>query len=197
MVSEWRTAAEASRLDADALVREDRLHGRIYTEPAIFALEIERIFERTWVYLAHESEIAQGGDYKATYVGLQPVIVARDLDDGAVRVLFNRCRHRAAIVCQQMYGNASGFRCAYHGWTYNSRGDLVGVPFRQGYGPDFDPQELGLVPVPRVASYRDFLFASLSPEGPSLEEHLGHARPYLDRVADQRPGGIAVRSGVQ
>lgn len=105
-------------------------------------------------YVAHESEIAQPGDYKATYIGTQPVIVTCDADDGRIHILYNRCRHRAATVCQEETGTAHYFRCAYHGWTYNNRGELIGAPYRQGYGEGFTYAEYGLVRVPRVASYR-------------------------------------------
>ncbi|HXG23486.1 MAG TPA: Rieske 2Fe-2S domain-containing protein, partial [Chthonomonadales bacterium] len=90
--------AEATRIDLSELVREDRVHSRIYTDPQIFELELEKIWYRSWVYVAHESEIAEPGDYKATTIGLQPVIVTRDADDGRIHVLLNRCRHRAATV---------------------------------------------------------------------------------------------------
>ena len=187
-----------SRSELDDLVREDRVHGRIYTDPEIFELEMERIFGRTWVYVAHESEVAQGGDYKTAYIGRQPVIVTRSADGGAIQVLYNRCRHRGAAVCQFEKGNASYFRCAYHGWTYSNRGDLIGVTYRQGYGPEFDYKEMGLTPVARTASYRGFIFASLSPDVPSLEEWLGNARPYIDRAIAQSPSGdISLSGGAQ
>jgi phenylpropionate dioxygenase-like ring-hydroxylating dioxygenase large terminal subunit len=179
------------------LVLEDRIHGSVYTDPTIFALEMRRLFERCWVYVAHESEVAEGGDYKTTTIGQQPVIVARDSDSGDIFVMLNRCRHRAATVCQAEQGSANYFRCAYHGWTYNNRGELIGVTFPEGYGPDFNARALGLIRAPRVESYRGFIFASLAPDGPSLIEHLGNAAPYLDQIADQGPHGIEARSGVQ
>ncbi|HXG36933.1 MAG TPA: aromatic ring-hydroxylating dioxygenase subunit alpha, partial [Dehalococcoidia bacterium] len=122
---------------------------------------------------------------------------ARSSDDGTVNVFFNRCRHRGATVCQQEYGNANYFRCAYHGWVYNNKGDLMGVPFPEGYGENFDQGKLGLVKAPRVGNYRGFIFGSLSPDGPSLDEHLGNARPYIDKFADQGPEGISVKAGAQ
>ena len=129
------------------LVRDDRVNSRIYTDPEIFEAEMERIFHRGWVYVAHETEIPEPGDYKTTMVGRQPVIVNRSSDDAEVQVMFNRCRHRATTVCDQHAGNANYFRCPYHGWTYNSCGELVGVPYREGYGDDFDMEDLGLVHV--------------------------------------------------
>lgn len=145
--------------------------------------------------MAHESEVSEGGDYKVARIGRQPVIVTRNADDGLVRVMFNRCRHRGSAVCQRDFGNAHHFRCAYHGWTYRSDGSLVGVPFSDGYGPGFEKDKMGLVQVPRVDSYRGFIFACLDPEAPPLEEYLGHSARFLDFIADL-PGGIELSAGV-
>jgi len=105
--------------DLGALIRTDAVHRSVYTDPAIFDLEMERIFGRTWVFLGHTSEIREAGDYKTTHIGRHPIILSR-LSDGGVAALFNRCRHRGATVCQHELGNSRFFRCAYHGWTYAS-----------------------------------------------------------------------------
>ena len=179
------------------LVREDRIHRRVYTDPAIFEAEMARLFGRLWVFVGHESEVAQPGDYRTTAIGRQPVILSRHTD-GQVYVLYNRCMHRGAIVCREEAGNSKHFRCIYHGWTYRGDGTLRGVPWRHAYPPDFDLSQLGLMRVPRVASYRGFIFASLAPEGESLAEHLGPAARLLDFVVDRAPAGtIEVRGGVQ
>lgn len=168
------------------MVEAERVHRDIYRDPEVFVAEMDRIFTRSWVYVAHESEVRQEGDYKATRVGTQPVIVNRDRQ-GQVRVMLNRCRHRAATVCQWRSGNAMSFRCRYHGWTYDASGDLVGVPFPEGY-EHRDRRDLGLVQAARVESYRGLVFASLDPDVPSLEDHLAGARPYIDRFMDHLPG---------
>jgi len=173
------------KLDVDELVQEGRVNGRVYSDPAIFDLEMEKIYHKTWVYVAHETELPDGGDYKLTYIGKHPVIVARSSDDKQIRVFFNRCRHRGATVCQMEYGNSNYFRCAYHGWVYNNGGGLVGVPFEEGYGEDFNKDKLGLVQVPRVGAYKGFVFASLSADGPNLVEHLGNAARCLDFIVGQ------------
>jgi nitrite reductase/ring-hydroxylating ferredoxin subunit len=183
-------------MNISELVKETAVHGEVYTNEAIFQEEMKRIFETTWVYVCHESEIANSGDYKTTEIGSNPVIVARDSDTEEIHILFNRCRHRAASVCQQEQGNANYFRCAYHGWTYSNNGDLTGMPFQDGYDEHFDRCKMGLKKVPRVGSYQGFIFASMSEEGPSLEEHLGHARKYIDYVANTGPEGIALTAGV-
>lgn len=172
------------------LITDDwHISGRIYRERELFEAEMRTVFARSWVYVAHESEIADGGDYRTARVGLQPVIVTRGPDDGAIHVMFNRCRHRGSAVCQRELGNANHFRCAYHGWTYAASGELIGVPFADGYEPDFDKAAMGLVHLPRVESYRGFIFASLDPGVAPLPEYLGHAASYLDFIADL-PGGV-------
>lgn len=181
---------------ATDLVRADAVHRTIFTDQAVFAAEMARIFGATWVYVAHESEVANPGDYKTTHIGLDPVIVSRD-EAGRIHVLFNRCRHRAATVCQGLRGNSNVFRCPYHGWTYRPSGELTGVTHPGGYGPRLDKSRLGLGRAPRVASYRGFVFASLAADGPSLEEHLGAAGPYLDLFVAASPmGELEARSGM-
>lgn len=176
--------------------QDDRIHRSVYTDAQIFQLEIERIFGQTWLYVGHESEIDEPGDYKTTHMGLQPVIVSRS-EDGGIHVLYNRCTHRAATVCQYERGNSSFFRCDYHGWTFRNDGTIIGQTFASGYDPrDCDRADFNLVCVPRVDSYRGMIFASMAPEGPSLEEHLGNAKEFIDLFVDLSPAGeIEVNAG--
>jgi nitrite reductase/ring-hydroxylating ferredoxin subunit len=105
-----------------------------WSDQEIFDREMSRIFRRTWVFVAHESEIASPGDYVTRRIGLDPVIVVR-LDDGSIGVHLNACAHRGTQLCNATRGNTSHFRCPYHGWTYNTRGQLRGVPMlRKVYG---------------------------------------------------------------
>ncbi len=186
----------ATTIDYDALVRHDRVHGDVYTDPSIFSEEMRRIFGAGWVFVGNDSEIPEPGDFRLTSAGPQPLIMSRDTD-GEVHVLFNRCRHRAATVCQDERGNASFFRCAYHGWTYRNDGRLVGVPYPAGYGADFAKEEYGLVSPARVDSYRGFVFVSLAADGPPLDEHLGDlAKEQIDLFLDLSPvGRIDCRAG--
>jgi phenylpropionate dioxygenase-like ring-hydroxylating dioxygenase large terminal subunit len=166
-------------IDYDALVKEDRVHLSLYTNPAVFSDEMDKIFHRGWVYVGHQGEVPNSGDCRLKRIGLQPVIMVRD-QHGQVQLLLNRCRHRGATVCQEGQGNTRSFRCMYHGWTYQLNGDLSGVPGEDAYNGDFNRAELGLVKVPRVAAHRGFIFGSLSPAGVTLEEHLGRAAAQLD-----------------
>lgn len=183
-------------IDYNSLVKEDRVHISLYSDPAIFADEMDKIFHRGWVYVGHRGEIPNRGDFRLKRIGLQPVIMVRD-QHGQVQLLLNRCRHRGATVCQEGQGNARSFRCMYHGWTYQLNGALSGVPSIDAYGDDFKREELGLVKVPRVSEYRGFIFGSLSPAGVTLEEHLGRAKDELDLfVGLSQAEDVEVVSGI-
>lgn len=179
-----------------ARLRDDSVHTSLYLDPAIFERELERIFHRGWVYVAHESEIPEPGNFRLSTIGRASVIVARG-DDLRVRVLMNRCSHRAATVCQEERGTAATFRCAYHGWSFRTDGSLAAAPYADGYGPGFRREDWGLSSAPRVAAYRGFVFASLAPEGISLDDHLGApVREQLDFFCDLSPEGeVVARSG--
>lgn len=184
-------------MDIKSLVQPDRVHRAAYTDPEIFELELERLFGRAWLILGHESQIKNPGDFFTSRMGLQPVIVTRHTD-GSIQVLVNRCAHRGSRVCELASGNARQFVCAYHGWTYGTDGSLCVVPYPEAYGrPVSEMQELGLAKVPRVESYRGFIFASLAKNGPSLLPFLGHARTSFDDLVDRAPEGeIEVAGGV-
>ncbi|HEU5192492.1 MAG TPA: Rieske 2Fe-2S domain-containing protein, partial [Methylomirabilota bacterium] len=177
----------AAGTDYKALVQEDRIHASLYTDPRIFTEEMERIFHRGWVFVGHESEIPRPGDFVTRHIGTEPVILVRGAD-GAAAMLVNRCMHRGTMLCPADRGNARTFTCPYHGWTYDVGGALLGVPYPGGYaGPDKGAH--GLTRVPRIAAYRGFVFASLSPTGISLAEHLGAATRLIDRSCDLAPEG--------
>jgi benzoate/toluate 1,2-dioxygenase alpha subunit len=175
-----------------------RVDRRIFTDPDLFELELKYIFEGTWIYLAHESQIPAPNDFLTGQIGRQPVIVNRD-GEGRVGAWINACAHRGTTLVQTKRGNLPFFACPFHGWCYSSSGELVRVRAEQGAGyPDqFDHKKFGLSPVPRVESYRGFIFASLNPEVSGLDAHLGDARRAIDLICDQSSGGLEVLPGVQ
>ena len=120
-----------------------RVHRSAMTSAEVFALEQERIFDRTWLYLAHESELPQAGDYRRRTIAGRPLFVVRG-KDGEVRAFLNSCTHRGAMVCRQDQGTAETFQCFYHGWTFNNHGELIGVPDQSAYSECFDRVERGL-----------------------------------------------------
>lgn len=170
------------------LIEPGRVHRRVYTDPDIFELEMERIFGRAWVFVGHDSQIPDPGDYITTDIGRQPVILARHTD-GTAHVLLNRCSHRGAKVCNEACGNTRRFVCLYHGWTYDTDGSLIGVTMPEGSAKEFDPSEFGLAPAPRTGNYRGFIFASLSSTGPGFEEFLGPMKANIDDLVDRAPDG--------
>jgi phenylpropionate dioxygenase-like ring-hydroxylating dioxygenase large terminal subunit len=178
----------SSPVDYAALVQATRVHGTVYTDPAIFDSEMRVIWHDGWVYVGHESEVAAPGDRVLKQLGLEPVIMSRH-EDGNVYLLLNRCPHRANKVCDVEREHSARIRCPYHGWTFNGRGDLLAVPYGNGYGSDFERSDLNLARVPRVESYRGFVFGSLAPDGITLREHLGNAAESLDRLSDLSPQG--------
>src|SRR4051812_7576025 len=176
------------------LVQPDRVHRSVYADPAIFELEMERLFGRAWLILGHDSQVKAPGDYFTTRMGREPVIVVND--GGAIRVLINRCAHRGTTVCAEGRGNTERFVCPYHGWSYDRAGALRTIPFGSGYQQE-TLKDLKLKSVPRVETYRGFIFASLAPAGESLEAFLGTAKASFDDFVDRAPGGeLEVAGGV-
>jgi phenylpropionate dioxygenase-like ring-hydroxylating dioxygenase large terminal subunit len=173
---------------AAQFIRGDRVNSEIYTSPAIFEREMQKIFYATWLYLAHESEIPKPGDFVSRTIGRQPVIIVRG-DDGVCRAVMNRCRHRGALICEVDRGNQSHFRCFYHGWTYDNTGTLVHIPKDDAYPDDFDRESLGLTPLPQLDSYRGFIFGTVNPNAVPLRDHLGLAAAKFDYMIDASPTG--------
>jgi phenylpropionate dioxygenase-like ring-hydroxylating dioxygenase large terminal subunit len=181
-------------VDPRTLLRDGAVHRAAYIDPQVFALEQERIFRRTWLYVAHESEVPNPGDYVLARLGPDEVILVRK-DDGALAMVHNRCAHRGARIVVEPAGSLRQLRCPYHAWTYRLDGSLLGLPLAEGYPAGFDKQRMGLAAVPRVESYRGFVFASHSPAGPGLVEFLGELASALDNMVDRAPAGTVSRFG--
>lgn len=180
-----------SRLD-EGVFRVDR---RIYTDEQIFELELKRIFEQDWVFLCHESQFPNPGDYFSTFIGRQPVLVIRD-KEGSVNGFINACAHRGALLTERRQGNAKTLRCRFHGWCFNTQGECVRVKNEKtGWPEGANKDQMGLTPLGRITSYRGFVFGSLNASVANLEDHLGEAKPFIDLLADQSPDGIEVIGG--
>ena len=174
-----------------------RLNRRTLADPEILTREQTEIFDKSWIYCGHESEVSKPGDFCTRDVCGRPVIFSRD-SAGDVRVFLNACRHRAAMVCREPCGNTRRYNCFYHGWSYNQDGELVGVPGEDSYPPGFDKANFSLAEPPRVDSYRGFWFISFNPDIKDLKEYLAGATEYIDLVADQSPSGeMQVIQGTQ
>ncbi|ASR35967.1 Rieske (2Fe-2S) protein [Prauserella marina] len=168
------------------LVRPDQVDVALYTDPALFERELDRIFERTWVWVAHESEIPERGDFKSAMVGRQPVLVTRDRK-GGINVVVNRCRHRGASVCDKPKGNANGFTCPYHAWSYALDGTLRGIPYPDRYEDIVEKKDLPLRRL-KVDSYAGMVFASFNEDVEPLVDFLGEATVWIDRFMKQGAG---------
>jgi anthranilate 1,2-dioxygenase large subunit len=170
-----------------------RVPAWIYSDPDIFAREMEVFhYGKTWNFVGLDCEVAEPGSFKRSWVGERAVIVTRDLD-GEIHVVENRCAHRGALLCWKNRGQAREITCPYHHWSYNLKGDLMGLPFlrgAQGKGGmprDFDKSKNGLTRL-RVARRGGTIWASYSDEVPPLEEYLGpEILMRLDRLVSRRP----------
>ena len=175
------------RIEYQELVRNDRIHGSLLHDPEIFADEMERIFVQNWVFVGHESEIKNDGDWIRRQLGNESVIMVRG-ESGEVNVLANRCSHRGTALCWEHNGNNPFFQCTYHNWRFGLDGSLRGVPFPDGYSKP--KEELGLDRAGQVATYRGFVFANIDGSAGPIDKHLGPAGyELIDRLCEMSPSG--------
>ena len=184
-------------IDIDSLIDDRvadgvfRVHRDVFRDRALFDLEVARVFEGTWVFVGLESQLRAENDFFTSHIGRQPILVTRDRA-GELHCFLNTCRHRGTIVCPFANGNAALHVCRYHGWSYDAAGRNRAITDEADgqYPAAFRTADHDLLAVPRFANYRGLLFASLSPDVPSLEAHLGDARVFLDIVLDQSEQGF-------
>ena len=186
------------RLEELADVERGVVDNEIFVSEELYALEQERVFGKSWLFLAHESMVPKPGDYISNYMGEDAVIVMRGMD-GKVRVFLNKCRHRGNRVCLFDRGNAKAFTCSFHGWTYGTEGQLTGVPhYDEVYLGQLDRGEMGLVEVPRVESVGGLIFGNWDAAAMSLDAYLGDVKWYLETfLSVEWLGGIQVVPGKQ
>jgi nitrite reductase/ring-hydroxylating ferredoxin subunit len=162
---------------------------RLLSDTEIFDLEMERLFARNWLALAHESEIPKTGDFVVRQMGLDPVLVVRQSAEH-VNVLLNACSHRGMELERAEIGNAVRFRCPYHGWIFDRDGRFVGAPCaREMYGDSLDKRPLALRKA-RVEIFAGMIFACWDPKAPSLSDYLGDIRFYLELMFERTVSGL-------
>lgn len=178
------TSADSIR----ALVRDGEVHSSVYTDEDVFRLEMDRLFHSSWLFVGHESQIAQPGDYITGRLGATPVVCVRS-EEGAIHVFVNRCPHRGAQVCLGSGGNTTRLVCPYHGWTFDLRGQISWIPLREEYAQAACDRLAGLDRVGASETYRGFIFACLKKPSSPLGEFLGHFKTVIDDLVDRAPGG--------
>jgi phenylpropionate dioxygenase-like ring-hydroxylating dioxygenase large terminal subunit len=188
--------AEALR----ALVREQEVHRDVYVSEEVFQLEMEHMFPNSWVYVGHDSQVPNPGDYFGTTIGTQPVLLVRHTD-GKVHVLHNRCPHKGTRITSETCGNTGKFfRCPYHAWSFKTDGSLLAIPLKKGYentGFEQSHAAPGMAPVRHVRNYRGFVFAKINDSGLDFEEFFGESLSSFDNMVDRSPvGQLKVAGGV-
>ena len=157
---------------------------RIYVDPAIYAAEIERIFAKTWLWVAHESEIPEFGDYVTATVAGRPIVISRG-GGGRITAFLNTCTHRGAILAAHPRGNSAGsFVCFYHGWCFDTEGKFTNAPMPVAYGENL---KKGCYDAPAIRHdlFAGNVFVSLNPDAPPLAEFLGEAGPHIERYTSR------------
>lgn len=168
---------------------------RIFSDAQLYEQELYRIFARSWLFVAHDSQIPNTGDFLTTNMGEDGVIVCRQ-SDGSIKVFLNSCPHRGNRVCFADAGNTRRFVCNYHGWAFDGAGELKGMHEEYCYDPgDIDKSKHGLKQVAKVSSYKGLVFATFDGESASLESWLGDFRWYLDMLLDNEEGGTELIGG--
>src|SRR5215213_547215 len=189
---------DLGRPEVSALVDWEKglIDRRIFSDGAIYEMELEQIFARAWNFMCHDSQIPNPGDFFMSFIGEDRIIVVRD-NDMQPQVLINSCRHRGNAVCRAEEGHSSSFMCTYHGWTYDLKGNLVGVPgFKEVYHEELDRENWGLIRAAKVDTYGGLIFATMDPDACSLDEFLGDiGRLSIDYF--NLPGRGKVIKGVQ
>jgi len=189
------SSLDSVRYDELVSVERGEIDRRIFSDDEIFERELELIFARAWHFLCHETQIPKAGDFFETPVGRDNVLTVRQ-KDGSIKGLLNTCMHRGNAVCRAEEGNTKAFMCTYHGWSYDLAGNLIGVPDADRlYKGSIDKSQHGLRQVAQIANYHGFVFGTMDPTAPPLEEFLGATgRLGLDLAASR---DIEVIPGVQ
>jgi phenylpropionate dioxygenase-like ring-hydroxylating dioxygenase large terminal subunit len=189
-------------VDAPLVVEDwERLTFRVnraaYRSEDIFAQERENIWLHTWLYLGHESEIAEPDDFKSRTVAGRPLIFCRD-SEGVVHAYLNSCPHRGTTLCREREGSTRHFQCFYHAWTFRNSGEVSSIPDADAYESSEEFRALmRLREVPRLDSHEGYVFISFDPDVPPLLEHLGEAAEYMTMIEEQHEGGMQTLPGVQ
>ncbi|KIQ18468.1 3-phenylpropionate dioxygenase [Rhodococcus sp. MEB064] len=168
---------------------------RVYSDPDIYQRELEQVFGRSWLFLAHDSQLPKRGSFLQTYMGEDPVLVVRQ-KDGTVKAFLNQCRHRGMRICRSDEGTAKSFTCSYHGWSYDLEGNLINAPMEElAYGTHLEKSQWGAEKVARIVEYKGFHFGTWSDDAPSFEDYLGDFKYHFDSTVDRWDDGLEFVKG--
>lgn len=188
-----------SRYNAMINLREGKIGREIFSDKDIYQEELEKVFTRAWLFVGHESQVPDEGDFFTSRMGAESVILVRD-KLRKVHVFLNTCRHRGMKVCQYDHGNTHHFTCPYHSWSYATDGKLLGVPqYKNLYEGRMDKDEWSLIEVPKMEIYKGCVWASWDKDAPDFRTFMGDALTHLDLALDcrdGREGGSEVLFGV-
>ncbi|MFP3203152.1 MAG: aromatic ring-hydroxylating dioxygenase subunit alpha [Sulfolobus sp.] len=175
--------------NAKEKIKNRRVPLWLFADKELFQLEQEKIFGKAWLFLAHESEIPNRGDYIVRYMGANTsVIVIRD-EDYKIRAFYNICPHRGAKLCREDRGNSLFFKCPYHGLTFRSSGELVGLPARHLIAPNLKNSDIKLFEV-KIQNYNGLIFGTMNPNPVSLDDFLGDMKFYLNILLRRNKEGL-------
>lgn len=182
---------------AEDLIRDEGalVSRRVFTDPDLYRVELERVFGRSWLFLAHDTQIPRAGDYVTTFMGEDPVLVIRQ-SDGSVKAFLNACAHRGPLLCAAEEGRAKTFTCPYHGWVYGADGRLLDIrpEGEAGFGDTLDKSRWGLRAI-RLESYKGLHFGNFDSAAPNLRDFLGGSTWYLDILFEPLPSGVEFVGG--
>lgn len=155
------------------------LPGEFYREDAVYQAEMKSIWRRQWLFIGHDCQVPQAGDYFVADVDRDPILIVRG-EDGVVRAMHNVCRHRGTLVCQGQAGHAVRLVCPYHQWVYGTDGALIAC---RGMQEDIDKRQLGLLPV-HLRAVEGMLYICLADSPPDFD------RAYEAMAPVARPQGL-------
>ena len=184
--------------DIRALVQGHQVHRDVYTSHEVYQAEMRHLFTNAWVFVGHDSQTPNKGDYITTQIGDQPVIQVRH-SDGEICVLHNRCPHKGTKIAIDRAGNTGKFfRCPYHAWSFKTDGCRLAIPLKKGYdstGLEATPNAKGMASVGAVQVYRGFVFARLAATGIEFNDFFGDSLSTIDNMVDRAPEGRLEISG--
>ena len=148
-----------------------------YNNAELTQLEIEQVFLRNWLFVAHSSQIPENGDYHCFEMSNERAIVVRG-EDGEIRAFRNMCRHRASRVVAEQSGHCkNAFICPFHGWSYNLDGSLRTIPKPESF-PELDRDQFGLKPLD-LEIWHGLIFIRFGGDGPALAEMWAQAEEEI------------------